>query len=288
MIDLLQNFDLFVEHRDLFDSTVATQALLSAVWGLVWEYRQLSSITKVSPNQWNSGTLLLSSRLTELKRLLECIRMGSSDSFINNLFLELLSMHLHMSLEEVHLFAGVEGQEEAKRVYPNLREWVKTPGARQAMWHAGQLVRYAREVPVLRDFAAVAVYQAGLAFWTYGVISNATVGTWDTTPGGGGGGGGSDGRGADETVTLNELGTQAAQRFIALNRGKPAIVSGVGESRTQALLSDPAAVMDALMDLLMANHKSRQARPPLVANLLELMRGLKGAVVGGSGGSDGS
>lgn len=276
VVDLLQNVDLLVQARDLFDSTIATRALLCAVWGLIWEYRQQSAITLSAPNQWHSGTLLLSSRLTELKRLLECLRMGSSDTPPISFMLEHLSMHLHMSLEEVHVFAGVEGHEEAKRVYPNLREWVKTPGARQAVWHAGQMVRNAREMPMLRDFNAVAVYQAALAFWCYGVISNSTVFGPETNREY------FDGN-ADGIVLLNDSGNTAAQRFIALNRGKPAIAFGTGDSNTHALLSDPGAVMSALMELLKSTHKTRASRPPLVENLLELMRGLKAAVVGTTG-----
>lgn len=209
--------------------------------------------------------------------------MGAPDTPATNLYLELLSMHLHMSLEEVHLFAGVEGHEEAKRVYPSLREWVKTPGARQAVWHAGQLIRNAKEIPGLRDFAAVAVYQAGLAFWCYGVISNASA-----SIGQGQSQGLNQGMGdmQEPVVLLNEPGSTTAQRFIALNRGRPALASGNGEHRSNALLSDPGSVMVALMDLLKASHKSRSSRPPLVENLLELMRGLKTAVTGaGSSGT---
>jgi len=266
VLDLLQNIDRYVESRDLFDVEIATYALLSATWGLVREYRQQMSITAASPNQWCNGTLLLSSRLTELKRLLECLRIGAPDTPSIRVFLETLSMHLHMSLEDVHLFAGVEGHEEAKRVFPSLREWVRTSSARQAVWHAGQITRYAKLIPGLATFNAVAVYHAALGFWSYGVMLAAT----DTA---------SESKSAEAVVCLNGTDESAAQRFIALNRGRAAITVAKPEGGENiALLGNPGEVMQGLITLMRSSHKVRppQSRPPLVENLLELMSGLKG------------
>ena len=313
MLDLLQDIDRYVMTRDVFDSDIATEALLNATWGLIHEHRQQWSITSSAPNQWNNGTILLSSRLTELKRLLECLRMGlASDSARMRIPIEALSMHLHLSLEEVHLFAGVEGPDEARRVYPNLREWVRTHSARQAVWHAGQIVKFARGVTGLRDVNVIAVYQAALTFWTFGVVSNAnaiatgnvSADTPNSASGGGGGGGGGSGQGGNEggrssddaTVLLNGNDDLDVQRFIALNRGRPGIsvpvaAAGVGGSgsatanggsaatlRRNVLLSEPEAVMSSLMDMIKTNHRNTQSRPPLVENLLELMGGLRSAV----------
>ena len=97
---------------------------------------------------------------------------------------------------------------------------------------------------------------------------------------------------ADSIVALNEVSDTTAQRFISLNKGRAAISSSVsvsasgptsGEKTSFAVLSDPGAVMYMLMELLKASHTSRQSRPPLVENLLELMGGLR-AAVGGTGG----
>ncbi|TKX22927.1 fungal specific transcription factor domain-containing protein 36 [Elsinoe australis] len=399
-LDLLNNIDLYCAPQTNYDRTTATYAILSATWRLVWDYRQNCAITKSIPNQWNNGTLLLSSRLEELKRLLECLRIGASHSHPTNpshshphqhhahpfplpppktlstaesdlstlLFLDALSLHLHAPVEDIHTFAGVEGHEEAKRIYPSLRTWAGTSGARQSVWHAAQLFRYARCIEAINGFDAVVVYQASLVVWSYGVISNAVstpapgqtpresghgyssstggFGGSVSTPYGGamptgtsgmdGYGGGANGTGfpwqKEEVVILDDAGSDAAgKRFVAMNRGRPAIsafaggnpsnASGVkrreGRNESQspadsravqgrrhsnataaansagwnesaeqgqiyALVSDPAAVMGSIMDLIAGSHKMKNGRPPLVENLLELMGGLRAAVSVGS------
>ncbi|KAJ9632338.1 hypothetical protein H2203_000743 [Taxawa tesnikishii (nom. ined.)] len=260
--DLLQNVDLLVEQAGLIDEGVGSLALLCGAWALIWEYRQLTSIISGQLIPWSSGNLVLTSRYQELARLLQCIRVSSVSS--TNLFLEHLFMHLHMSLEEVHLFAGIEGLDEARRVYPSLQEWVKTSAARQAVWHAGQIIRAARQFPAscLVGAHAVALYQAGLAFWTYGVVSMAAEATPNSahdflvknTQ--------SD---SNEAIAwLDEFDSNSVQRFIALNRGQAAIHWPGDDSAhpSFALLSDPSAIMGVLMDLFEKNHASVKSKPP--------------------------
>ncbi|KAF4548659.1 Fungal specific transcription factor domain-containing protein 54 [Elsinoe fawcettii] len=383
-LDLLNNIDLYCasHSQSPYDRTTATYAILAATWRLIWDYRQNCAITKSIPNQWNNGTLLLSSRLEELKRLLECLRIGASqpgtsqtvsshpqhpyqlaparvlttaESDLSSLlFLDALSLHLHAPLEDIHTFAGVEGHEEAKRVYPSLRNWAGTSGARQAVWHAAQLFRYARGIEAINSFDAVVVYQASLVVWSWGVISNAvSTPAPGQTPGASGGHAYSNSSGGfsgsvstpyggalpagsdayagnssypwqkEDVVILDDLNSDAAgKRFVAMNRGRPAISAPLGgnpsntsgvkrkdgresqspadtrqrrqsnatvtwsdatdQGQGYALLNDPAAVMGCVMDLIAGSHKTKNGRPPLVENLLELMGGLKAAVsVGG-------
>ncbi|GAM87647.1 hypothetical protein ANO11243_056740 [Dothideomycetidae sp. 11243] len=325
MLALLQDMDLYMARRCSFDRASATNALFNAAWRMVWEYRQQYSVTAAAPNQWNNGTLLLLSRLEELKRLLECLRLGIERSHdvqspesapdtgpISNraemlLLFELLSMHLHMSLEDMHIFAGVEGHEEARRVYPSLRDWANTSSSRQAIWHACRLLRHARSMKEISDFNAVIVYQASLALWTWGVVRNslprpATFGISDLA--------------TDQIVILDEPAFDAqSKHFVAMGLGRPALdmpstnnaisydltrdgevadarTNGALQSslefrrtstydasnRNYALLIKPAEVMSVAIDLLASSYKSRTSRPPLVENLLELMGGLATAV----------
>lgn len=84
-------------------------------------------------------------------------------------------MKLHVSLDDIQLFAGRAGEEEARKVYPQIRAWTEESDSRTAVWHAGQLFRVARgfESTRLRDFYAVAVHHAALTLWVYGmVVSN--------------------------------------------------------------------------------------------------------------------
>jgi hypothetical protein len=163
LTDLLQDVELLGEGHDMFDETTASQALLSAAWRLIWEYRQMCSISRGHASSWSNSNLLLSSRLTELTKLLDCVKMSSHANVAMTLSLELLLMHLHISLEEMHLFAGAEGHSEARRVFPLLQEWAKSSSARQGIYHAAQIVAAARKIPTgcLRDFHAIVLYQVG-------------------------------------------------------------------------------------------------------------------------------
>lgn len=263
VVDLLKDVDSLAASSHSFDIHVASQALLSATWGLVHEYRQLSGIVSSGPNQWHHGSLLLSSRLAELKKLLECIRLGSPDDPAALLLLEALSMHLHLSLDDVHLFAGVEGYDEAQRIFPVLKAWVRTPAARQAIWHAGQIVRLAKAVPAVRDFAVVLVYQATLALWSFGIISGADDGAAAGRP--------------EELTVLTGEETVGVSRFISLGRGSPA-VTGL-EDGEPALLSDVGRVMQIVKRLLsVKGEQDGRATPKLVENILDLVEELRRAV----------
>ncbi|KEQ67409.1 uncharacterized protein M437DRAFT_80055 [Aureobasidium melanogenum CBS 110374] len=277
LTDLLQDVELLGEGHDMFDETTASQALLGAAWRLIWEYRQMCSISRGHASSWSNSKLLLSSRLTELTKLLDCVKMSSHTNTAMTLSLELLHMHLHISLEEMHLFAGAEGHSEARRVYPLLQDWAKSSSARQGVYHAAQIVAAARKIPTgcLRDFHAIVLYQAGLALWSYGVISNSalTESALDSMSNT------SSVRRGESIVMLDEA-DNGAQRFINLNKGQAAIKKAVGDpSASHVLLSDPAAVMGVLMDVFRMNGRPSRSAPPLVENLLELMEGLRLAVM---------
>lgn len=260
LTDCVKDLDLLAGAGICFDQRQASMTVLGAAWRLVWEYRQLESTVRGHPSQWCSGNLLMTSRHSELLKLLQCFRISSLEEPKVTLFLELVLLHLHMPLEDVHLFAGVEGQEEARRVYPYLVQWTMTSTARQALWHAGQVIRAARTLRrgLVCDFAAVAVYQASLAFWTYGVIVKAN----DPSPA------------VDQATTawLDGIDDNAVQRFIHSGKGLAAICA-VGDQTspdTPALVQNPNAVMSAVINTMRRNHGDAR-RPPLVDNLLNLM-----------------
>lgn len=290
MIDLLQDMDRFATSQDSYDHSIAAQALLATSWSFVREYRQQSNTTKDMPSQWNNGRLLLVPRLKELEQLLDCLRMGSGSTPATVIAIEVQSMHLYINLGDVHIFAGIEGYTEARRVCPILSDWAGTAVARHAIWHAGQILRSAGQISAIRDFEAVAVYQAALTIWAYSVISTAKQQPAS-----------SELRAPtamlamedEDLVAINEIETEATQRYLALGQGRPAISVAAGSSGIEHTterdtdakrfvpLSDPAGVMTAIIELLSSSHPSQQSRLWLVENLLKLMADLRAAVIGG-------
>lgn len=271
LIDCTNDVDQLCSSGRLMDVEAACLAVLYAEWGLVWEYRQLSSLTKGQSRQ----ALVMASRHQELVQALDHFRI-SCDGFMHGmtgtvaLVLEIVLMHLYMSLEDVQLFAGLEGQGEAGRVYPSLRDWVRTSASRQAVWHAGQIIRAARNEHSIRDFRAVAVYHASLAFWAYGLIRGANKRPITSM----------QAPQQDPTVWLDGTETTAVQRFIGLDRGLPGLHDSQSETSTAspAFLSNPGAAMELVISILQGNYQaSSGSRPPLVENLIQLMGGLRTA-----------
>ncbi|KAK6443024.1 hypothetical protein LTR95_000738 [Oleoguttula sp. CCFEE 5521] len=99
--------------------------------------------------------------------------------------LHFLMMTLHVSLGDIQLFSGRAGEDEARKIYPQIKAWTEESESRHAVWHAGQVFRSARtfEKTRLRDFYAVAVHHAALTLWVYGMVtSNASRNSGVHTP----------------------------------------------------------------------------------------------------------
>ena len=266
LVDCIQDLDILATKDIYVDQRQASMAVLGAAWRMIWEYRQLDSSMKDINNQWSNGNLLMSSRHSELTKLLQCFRISSVEDAKVTLILELLLMHLHMSLDDVQLFAGVEGEEEARRVYPSLVQWTKTTTARQALWHAGQVVRAARNLRqgLICDFAAIAVYQASLAFWSYGIITRAT----EPIPL----------LNSSNSAWLDGGDDNGVQRWIINGKGNAAIraLTLNPQSEGLAMVCNPDEIVFSLVTAMRRNHNEARS-PPLVDNLINIMEGLRKA-----------
>ncbi|EMC94132.1 hypothetical protein BAUCODRAFT_55242, partial [Baudoinia panamericana UAMH 10762] len=267
LVDCIQDLDILATKDIFVDGRQASMAVLGAAWRMIWEYRQLDgSIGPTYNNQWCNSNLLMASRHAELTKLLQCFRMCSVEDAKVTLILELLLMHLHMSLDDVQLFAGLEGEEEARRVYPSLVHWTRTTTARQALWHAGQVIRAARNLRqgLICDFAAIAVYQASLAFWSYGIITRTTEpGPMLNQP---------------VTAWLDTAEDTGVQRWIVNGKGSAAIRTWAGTppAETLAFVGSPDEVVAAVVQVMRWNHAEARS-PPLVDNLINMMDGLRKA-----------
>jgi hypothetical protein len=233
------------------------------MWGTVWEYRQMSTLSIKSPSKTHNN-LILSSRYQDLAQQLEDFRISSPPmSNSVEVMLELMLLHLNAPLDTIQLFAGIEGQEEARSAYQTLRDWVKTVPARQALWHAGQILRAAEGLSkgLLCNFNAIAVYHAGLILWGYGFLCRSTP---------------SSNEHSQTVVVLNSEDSLGARKFISLSRGIPSIKTK--NSQDAIRLSNVVGVMDGLVHLLKAPYSSGDGScPPLVGNLVQLLEGLRSA-----------
>lgn len=214
----------------------------------------------------------------------------------SKLLTELLITNLYVSFDSLQVFAGREGEEEARRVYPSLQQWAASREARTAVFHAGQIVRYAKLLNNrrglqggLRDFFAVAVYHSALTFWAFGVLSlrpNAQHDKYQSelpVIGSGNRVGEAGDNSGEDLVRLDVEESSFTKSFIALQRGIPCFsvtgLSGADESTTEeiAMLHEPGRVMDAIVKILRGvvdGNDEETPPPPLVENLSQLIRGL--------------
>jgi hypothetical protein len=269
--------------RDGVDVQMSISIILHAIWSLIAEYRQLEFVLRLqSPERYWNGGLISTSWYQELHQLLDHFRLTVSEWEEGMppeavMLQELFMMNLHVSFEELQLFAGKEGNEEAQRVYPLLRKWFDNRKSRQAVWHAGQVLRAAVSFPPnhLLDFHAVALYHAGLAFWVYGMVSLGTSRSkrrpglsYNTEMDG-------------ELVWLDGEDIANTHRFIAIQRGTPVIrqYPRVGEANAGfARLDNPKAIMEIVNNILIRNcTNSNSILSPLVENLGQLVRDLGNA-----------
>ena len=211
-------------------------------------------------------------------------------------------MFLNVSLDDVHRFAGKDGERDAREIVPSMRNWCHGKEARRAIWHAGQVLRAAKSFrrAQLRGFHAVAVYFSALTLWAYGLIindanlhsglntptqnesipgrtpwkrqtprkfSNCGLTSTDEDP---------------AAVVLDGFDVPEIRLFIMFNQGQPGLTSTDSKHYDSAsqkppfcILRHTKSVMLNAAGILQANYSHKSNSPPLIVRtLLDLMRKL--------------
>jgi hypothetical protein len=253
---------------------VATNSLacLSVAWRLSWEYLQLSTLRTNGPRRWNG--LLIESRREELLKLLDNFRICMGFPLPENqdvvMRIDVILLHIYMPFEKIQIFAGMEGPEQARAVYPVIVDWVRAETARKAVWHAGQIIRAAKSLPHTRIQGPIAIiiYHASLALWVYGLLSEdvAAPDPFSTSE-------------PAKNVQLDGKDDIILQRFLQLGRGSPCI-RGVPDPHDhtggseEVCLYHPDEVMKTIAGIMRVNHHGN-TRPPLIENLIQLISELQ-------------
>lgn len=178
-------------------------------------------------------------------------------------------MILHISLEDLHRFAGKFGEDETRKAGEELAAWVKTKEARIAIWHAGQVFRAARGLihAQNRGFNAIVLYYATLTLWAYG---HAISPTTDDYP--------QPSNSNSQGVVLNEPETSSSNLFLASSQGTPFLAAQGGETSSGKILIalvEPDKVLCVARDIYRSNYPVLEERlPPLVENLCILLKDL--------------
>lgn len=283
VIECVANLDLLDLTQRFIDLKMSCEAVLHAFWGIVREYRQFDQLLKNKPRYWDNG-LVLTSRYQELTRIFDYYRIAYEHE--SALSLHVILLNMHVSLEDVQFLTTAEPQ-AYHPARASLYEWVSRKESRQALWHAGQIIKHIRLLPSqnLRDFAAVALYHAGLTLWAYGTVRQAPncqpPPMISSTPS----------KDMQQSAAMAPLppysrdsmnidpikvyldGIQAddVNRYIALERGTP-VLQGFDGDAMPVHIYHPQAVLDLMIKLMEQNYRWKLSQqPPLVANLIHLV-----------------
>ncbi|KAK4944544.1 hypothetical protein LTR10_015978 [Elasticomyces elasticus] len=277
LVNLLANPTDVGNLPGLYDRGLAQIVLIYASCSVIRRYRQDKAVFSSNDNIENRENILSDeAQHRSILRLLDANRGIRESGDLTStaaldMILEVLSMHLFAPFEQMELVAGKEGPEESRLAYPSLLQWIHTSSARQAVWHAGQVLRAMRKVPSseLTIFHAVIAYHATLCIWVYGVVSQDPG---DKSP---------------STQTLNvsdqnkvlidgEESIQS-QRWISHNRGVPLIMGNVENEATSVCWNHlPIIASEELinMSLLIVTEKFSWKNSVLVENIGHLLRAL--------------
>ncbi|KAF9892295.1 hypothetical protein FE257_002072 [Aspergillus nanangensis] len=244
------------------DKALIALTVMHGFWSQVWAYQDSHRFFRSSSRR----TLLwLSCQHEELSSRIKTAAQQLAPHVPDPTQLQLLAEYCLMALivspRETQLFAGRLGEEEAATTHSLLRQWMGGAEFRTAAWHAGQVLRLARGAPgkQLREWSAVAVYQAALTLWAYGVVGRGMG--MENVEGG-------------MRVFVDGAGEDAeATAFVMLGKGIPGIAVE-GDTAGFAPLGDVRAVMEAACGVLRCNFGGGEGDcllPPLLEGLIDLM-----------------
>lgn len=267
----IQELGQVLPFKDVVDPHLTSLIILSGLWPSIFCFRQLAQL-RSDGESYNS--LIVRSLYQEAKDMQDAFRVvfsGWCDGLgpATLVLHERMLMSLHVSLEDVQLLGGKVGEIEARRVVPMLSAWTKRREARQALWHAGQLLRAAKTYPgSIPASSMIAVYHASLVLWAYSAalsienlaVPNTAVFAHDIPV---------------KLVCLD--GDNDVQQFLTVGQGTPVVTLHDQSMDSQAAkyipIRDGRAVMTSVVDFILTKNGAPDTRDclPVVANLGRLM-----------------
>ncbi|KAI8682882.1 hypothetical protein NCS56_00411800 [Fusarium sp. Ph1] len=283
LLDVRDCMSFITEPNDYVDIELCCMAALSGIWRQIWIYRDAVTY-HCNPDRHSTGSPAwtkalyqdLYSRLVSFSNQAQGMQTFSPGLL---LFCELLMMTLHVSFDELHRLAGYNGEGGSRRAAQMLEAtWFSGPESRYAVWHAGQVLRYAQDCKAtsLQGFNSMAVYFAGLTLWAYGIMS---------APGS------TNGQGiADDHVLLNGQETRESRAFLELGQGTPALTFPAGLRLQIEPLSNRDVALSHARNVLRQNFPVlSEPLPQLVENLwrrlAELQSGQNGQAMASTDGT---
>ena len=286
----MHDLSLLDDLHSQVDVNLCSTAAIHGFWCQIWAFREAWKFHAIGDSRDSVHRLWLVTQQRELYQQVQSFEQALGSMQLPqaelHIVIELLLMILHVSPEELQRFAGLYGEEAATQALNSLERWWVTEQARRAVWHAGQVLRWALIMPPaeLRDFYAIAVYFASLALWAFGHLASSRDGSNVLKKGTNPILQDPDGSGSRSLVIINGDEVLETRSFIAGRPMTPVLTpvvtkSSFNQSRTHkgalVRLDDPNAVLQIARDLYQSNFPIHgEPLPPLVENMGNLMRDL--------------
>ena len=265
LAEALASIVQFPACRDVLDTQCGNIIILAGLWGLIREYRQSSRLISPDLSLWSNSTL--SSRHNELCTAMRQFGLQSEELEAATpevrILQEVLSMHLYVSIEELHDYAGRETVIDAQDAKAYVENWFSTSESRQAIWHAGQVLKASKDLkPATLDHVYVlAVWQAAVVLWLYGGLSGPWNSQKSTI---------NDERNLT-SLSLDGDETPDLVKFVKWNRALPGVRTKSGEL---VPLTNLPLLVETVQDLIVENWK-RDTLPRTVGECCRFFKVLR-------------
>lgn len=278
--EVCHNPSMLESLEDFVDVPLTHMSILYSFWPQIWSYHNIRKLRLTVRKASYDGqqNFWYTSQYQELYRRLTSIRdlhASARTLFSSDLLLtvEHLMMLLQVSFLDLQQAAGRVGEQEAEEAFNLLQTgWYDSRESRCAVWHAGQVLRAASALrrTSLRDFYAIAVYQASLCLWVYGSIASVSLLPRRTMNGA------YLGEDIDSGFQVHLDSKESAEKreFIEYGKGTPCVTIKRDSGNSIVPLTDLQCVMEAGRAVLRSSFPANCSMPPLVENLSSLMEEL--------------
>lgn len=273
VMDLLSSMPTISAIKGFLDRGLAMKVIFHLIGGLITDY-QLSTQALQGRSQTYEDGISLESTKSRRKELEAAIRsfdeVFSRDicaSHIGSFIVSYLSMTLKVSIGNIEILAGKAGEHESQEIYQVMKHWPETTEAREAIWHAGQVLRLLELLDRLTSFQIIMAYHAGLVLFAYSVLS-CVHGLFPTSQ-------------SESVLCLNNNTTDDhAEEFIHNGSSEPMLQSDFpGTERVTVSLFATKEAMEITSEIILnksSNHEELSQR--LVNGLVKLLKDLASAI----------